>query len=221
MKRNASIPFAFCSLIRTFASMNDLLKGVDTLVFDFGCVLVDLDKERCIRAWHEIGAGEIARYVDECRQEDLFHDLETGRITVAEFCQEVRRKCAGCTASDDQIRWAWGQLLRGIPKHRVERLRTLKKRYRLLLLSNTNVIHWELCREQLAGCFEHEFLSFEMGLVKPDRAIFEQMVRESGIRPLATLFIDDSLANCESAAALGIRTLHSKDGEEWGRLSEE
>ena len=60
-----------------------------------------------------------------------------------------------------------------------------------------------------------------MGLVKPDRAIFEQMVRESGIRPLATLFIDDSLANCESAAALGIRTLHSKDGEEWGRLSEE
>ena len=111
-----------------------------------------------------------------------------------------------------------GTAAAGYSEHRVERLRALKKRYRLLLLSNTNVIHWEQCRQRLAGCFEHEFLSFEMGLVKPDRAIFEQMVRESGIRPSTTLFIDDSRANCESAAALGIRTLHSKDGEEWGNV---
>ena len=50
------------------------MQEIKTLVFDFGCVLVNLDKHRCIKSFYEIGAENIATYVDECRQEDLFHD---------------------------------------------------------------------------------------------------------------------------------------------------
>ena len=201
--------------------MKEILEDIDNIVFDFGCVLVDLDKERCVRAWHEIGAGAIAQYVDECRQEDLFHDLETGRIATKAFCEEVRRRAPGCTASDTQVVWAWQQLLKGVPQRRVERLHRLKKHFRLFLLSNTNEIHWQQCEGVLDGCFERVFLSYEMGMVKPDRAIFEEMLSQTGIDASRTLFVDDSVANCESAQRMGIRTLHVADGDEWRYLADE
>lgn len=67
---------------------------IKNIVFDFGCILTGLDKDRCVRALHQIGAGRIAYYVDECKQEDLFHELETGNYTINQFCDEARRQCA-------------------------------------------------------------------------------------------------------------------------------
>lgn len=46
---------------------NNILKGIKNIVFDFGCVLVNLDRHKCIEALERIGAGEIAHYVDECK----------------------------------------------------------------------------------------------------------------------------------------------------------
>ena len=51
------------------------MQTIKNIIFDFGGVLVDLDRRKCIDAFVRIGAGAIAGYVDECRQEDLFHDL--------------------------------------------------------------------------------------------------------------------------------------------------
>ena len=188
---------------------------IKNIVFDFGCVLVDLDKYRCVDAFNSIGAQAISTYVDECRQEDLFHDFETGRIDIDVFCDEVRRKSPDCTATNEKICWAWNQLLTGIPERRVEKLKELKGRYRLFLLSNTNPVHWLPCKELLDDCFEKVFLSYEMHMVKPDSDIFEKMLEESGIDAKETLFIDDSKANCRAAEALGIRTLHVSHGDEW------
>ena len=55
---------------------------IKNIIFDFGCVLVDLDKQRCVETFKSIGAESISAYVDECRQEDLFHDLETGKTGI-------------------------------------------------------------------------------------------------------------------------------------------
>ena len=193
------------------------------IVFDFGCVLVDLDKQRCVEAFKAIGAGAVSAYVDECRQEDLFHDLETGAITVEEFCCEVRRKSPGCTATDAQICHAWNALLTGIPQRRIERLVDLGLRHRLFLLSNTNAIHWTKAvadyfpydGKNVTDYFQGIFLSYEMHMVKPETAIFEQMLHQAGIDAADTLFIDDSPANCAAAEALGIRSLHVRTGDEW------
>ena len=196
---------------------------IKNLVFDFGGILVGLDKHRCIAALNSIGAFEISVYVDECRQEDLFHDLEMGHITVPQFCDEVRRKSPRCQATDEQIAWAWGELLTGIPMSKLKMLESLKQHYRLFLLSNTNVIHWErsvneFFRDHEWGIndfFERLFLSYEMGMVKPDAEIFSTMLAEAGLKAEETLFIDDSAANCASAASLGINVLHDKEGENW------
>lgn len=194
------------------------MQGIKNIVFDWGGVMINLDKVRCVKAFDKIGAHHISSYVDECRQEDLFHDLEMGSITVPQFCDEVRRQCPECAATDEEICWAWGELLTGIPEYRVEKLRTLKSKYRLFLLSNTNVIHWEPYAHRLEGCFEKMFLSYEMHLVKPDAEIFREVLRQTGIRAEETLFIDDSANNCAGAASLGIHTHQVKVSDDWLEL---
>ncbi len=194
------------------------MQGIKNIVFDWGGVMINLDKVRCVKAFDKIGAHHISSYVDECRQEDLFHDLEMGSITVPQFCDEVRRQCPECAATDEKICWAWGELLTGIPEYRVEKLRTLKSKYRLFLLSNTNVIHWEPYAHRLEGCFEKMFLSYEMHLVKPDAEIFREVLRQTGIRAEETLFVDDSANNCAGAASLGIHTHQVKVSDDWLEL---
>ncbi|WP_288317551.1 HAD family hydrolase [Xylanibacter caecicola] len=196
---------------------------IRNIIFDFGCVLVDLDKQRCVEAFRKIGAESISAYVDECRQEDLFHDLETGKTGIGEFCDEVRRKAPACTADNDTICDAWNSLLGGIPKRRIEKLVSLKERYRLFVLSNTNPIHWKKAADEyfpmdgmnVDDYFEKVFLSYRMHLIKPDTEIFIRTLAEAGIKAEETLFIDDSAANCRAAAALGISTMHVTCGDKW------
>lgn len=193
------------------------------IIFDFGCVLVDLDKKRCVNAFNAIGAGSISMYVDECRQEDLFHELEIGAIDTAAFCGEVRRKSHGCTASDAEICDAWNQLLTGIPVRRLQRIIELRRSHRLFVLSNTNPIHWSKAVRDFfpyqgmnAGdYFEKVFLSYEMHKVKPSEDIFMQVIEQTGIVPAETLFIDDSEANCLAGIRAGLRALHVSSGDDW------
>lgn len=65
---------------------------IKNIIFDFGGVLVGLDKHRCMDAFARLGARAIAGYVDECRQEDLFHELEVGAIGIAEFAKRCARR---------------------------------------------------------------------------------------------------------------------------------
>jgi glucose-1-phosphatase len=97
-------------------------------------------------------------------------------------------------------------------------LRSLRAQgYRLALLSNTNPIHIDEVRRRLGPhgyaaferCFERVFYSFDMGLRKPDPAIYATVDRELDITsPVEVLFVDDNAANIASAAAYGWRTLH-------------
>lgn len=202
---------------------NDILNGIKNIVFDFGCVLVDLDRHKCIEALNAIGAHKISCYVDECKQADMFLDLELGKISVEEFCDEIRRRAPGCEASNEEIRYAWGELLQQIPVRRMRAVERLHKTHKVYMLSNSNSVHWDKAVEHffpLSGhgpeyYFDKTFISYNMGMVKPDPRIFETLLQETGAVAEETLFVDDSLANCKAAEAFGIRTLHVTHGDEW------
>ncbi len=197
-------------------------RKIKNIIFDLGGVIVGLDEKRCIDAFRKIGANDIVFYINEHRTEDLFYDTETGNITQEEFCDEARR-IASCNASDADIIWAWNQLLTDIPERKKIKLLELRDKYRLFLLSNTNVMHWTLCEEHLLpykewradDYFEQIFLSYEMHLIKPSDEIFIQVLQQTGIKAEETLFIDDSKANCEAARKLGINTINETSGYDW------
>ena len=197
---------------------------IKNIVFDLGGVLCGLDAERCIRAFHQIGAEEVAVYVEEHRVEDLFLQSELGYITTEEFCEEVRR-ITHRPIDDEKTVWAWNELLTGITPERRQAVLELSKKYRLFILSNTNDMHWKKWEASSLlplkgevfkdGVFEKCFLSYELHLAKPQREIFEAVLQQADIKADETLFIDDSLKNCEAAQALGIHTYHNQHINDW------
>ena len=198
------------------------MQKIKNIIFDLGGVLVGLDGQRCINAFDAIGAHEISTYVRDHRTEDLFFDAEVGNITQDEFCDEVRR-ITRCAAPDAAIVDAWNRLLTEIPDVKKQRLLELHDRYRLYLLSNTNVMHWNLCADHLFrygrwglnDYFDACFLSYEMHLYKPCEEIFRRTIEEAGVKADETLFVDDLPANCEAARALGLHVLNETTGTDW------
>ena len=197
-------------------------KNIKNIIFDYGGILTGLDRNVCIDAFKNIGAADVAVYVEEARQEDLFYDLEIGNISVAEFCNEVRR-LSKSDASDADICNAWAVLLSGIPSEKTEKLKSLTQNYNLYMLSNTNKIHWDYSLEKVfpeAGIdidsiFRHTFLSYEMHMLKPSTDIFRKVVDEAGIDAGETVFIDDSASNCSAAESIGLNVIHAPKGTEW------
>ena len=182
------------------------------LIFDFGNVLIEIDPARSIKSFQTLGAQ-----ADLHLDADFFHDLETGAIKATEFRRALRSQLRWA-ASGSSIDRAWNELLLEVPPRTLAKLHQLRaKGYKLALLSNTNPIHIDEVRRRLgpfgyaefARCFERIFYSYEMGLRKPDPAIYAAVDRELGIaNPAEVLFIDDNAANIASADAYGWRTLH-------------
>lgn len=186
---------------------------IKNLLFDLGGVIMDIEKERCVAAFEELGLRDARSYFGDFSQQGPFMRLEQGTISPDEFHAALRTGLPE-GVSDEDIDWAFCKFLTGIPAHRLDELRRLRRSYRVYMLSNTNPIMWKskirddfgqqgLTREDY---FDGIVTSFEAKALKPDRAIFDYACRKLGIRPEETLFIDDSQANLDAAAALGFRT---------------
>lgn len=199
-----------------------MLTGIKNIVFDLGGVLVDLDGKRCIDAFDAIGCHAISDYVRLHRTEDLFYDIEIGHTTTAEFCREVR-SITHTSATDTKIVGAWNALLTTIADEKKQRLLSLRRDYRVFLLSNTNDMHWRLCADHLFNygpwraddMFERIYLSYRLHLAKPAPAIFSHVLADAGLQADETLFIDDNADNCRAAQSLGIHTLLQSAANDW------
>ena len=95
---------------------------------------------------------------------------------------------------------------RGLMPGAAELVSSLATGLQRACLSNTNELHWREQRdaENIQSLFEMRFLSFELGLVKPDREIFEFVLRASGIPGESILFLDDNAINVDGALDAGL-----------------
>jgi putative hydrolase of the HAD superfamily len=186
-----------------------------TIVFDFGNVVGFFDHRRTLR--------KLERFTDMSGQEmyatiyagDLEDAFESGRISEDEFlerfCQGCRLKCTREDLADAMadIFWPNPEICGLIP--------TLKTRYRILLGSNTNIIHSRWFRKQFADVllhFDALVLSHEIGVRKPKVEFFQHCHTLAAGAPSECLFIDDIHDNVASARTLGWKGIvyQPKDG---------
>ena len=200
-------------------------KGIKNLLIDFGGVLINLDRPRCIENFKKLGLSDADEMLDVYHQQGIFMEQEKGLITASEF-RNGRRDKMGKIVTDRQIDTVWNSFLVDIPTSKLDLLLKLREKYVVYLLSNTNEIHWKwACKHafpyrgfRVEDYFEKIYLSYEMKMVKPDAEIFEAVIDDAGIDPKQTFFIDDSEANCETARTLGMSTYTPQAGEDWGTL---
>ena len=194
---------------------------IKNIIFDWGGVLIHLDRQRCTEAFRELGIEVGDELTNPYGQRADLMDFERGLMTVAEFHDTVRR-VYGAQLTDEQIDYAWNALLAGIPDYKLDTLLELKQRYRLYLLSNTNAVHWEEGRKRFdyrghraEDFFDQIFLSNELHELKPSPDIFRKVAQLAGIEPEETFFVDDLQASCDAAAALGFHTYCPVANTDW------
>jgi putative hydrolase of the HAD superfamily len=198
--------------------------NISTLIFDLGGVLCDLDIDRCISNFKQLGLENFEHYLNNFGQSGFFMQLEKGLITAAEFRNEIR-KLTPKSITDAQINEAWNSFLVGIPSERLDLLVELRKKYRVVLLSNTNIIHFP---DTVARFFNYHgmstsdyfdacYLSYEMNMAKPDEEIFKTLLEAEQVPANECLFLDDGIKNIRQAARMGIQThlVREKEDLSW------
>lgn len=191
------------------------------VIFDFGHVIINIDVPKTYQAFADL-CGKSAAKVEQLFQENqLFRRYEIGLYDDDEF-REAVRQILGFPFSDAEVDTAWNALLLDIPPARIDFLLELKRRVPIYLLSNTNTLHIRAAEQilhkttgiaSLQDLFTHAFFSYDLGLWKPDPAIYEAVLSELGLLADEVLFLDDNAANVESARRLGIPTEHIIPGQ--------
>ena len=198
------------------------IKGIKNLLFDQGGVIVDIERGRCLEELRRLGMEAPERFVGLYKQDGPFFALENGDITLDEFHDELRPLMpSGVT--NEQMDYAFSSFIVGIPLHRLQALRQLRKRYKTYILSNTNPLMFEgviarnFAQEGLDvnAYFDGVTVSYLAHSNKPDRKIFDYAIATMGIVPEETLFFDDGQENLDAASRLGFKTALVEPGCEF------
>ncbi len=182
------------------------------ILFDFGGVFVDLDME-AVNTGIQTYLGMSLQGLYH-RHREIFDGFETGHLSEKEFVDAV----AAMGLPKNKIVDIWNKMVLGIPKNRIDFLRSLQGKYDLYLYRNTNPLHEKeldrllraqqgLSLKEFRQLFKASWFSHDIGFRKPDKEGFEYIIRETGIAPKETLFIDDSLSYLEGAKAVGMPTV--------------
>ncbi|WP_349351395.1 MULTISPECIES: HAD family phosphatase [unclassified Flagellimonas] len=190
---------------------------IKNIILDFGDVLINLDKPATAKAMVQHGFTEITPAL-----EVLFQDYEKGFLGSSDFLDEVASHFPN--ANRDYLIKAWNSILLDFPEHRLEFIEQLARenQYKMILLSNTNDLHIEHVKEQMGmerfnrfkNAFDVFYLSYEMGMRKPDAEIFDFVLQENRLLAHETFFVDDVAENTASAADLGIKVWNLQVGKE-------
>ncbi|MCC5936901.1 MAG: HAD family phosphatase [Lunatimonas sp.] len=190
-------------------------KDIKFLIFDLGNVIYDIDYSLTFNKLYSKLPQSAHEQVKEFMVSDIHYQLEMGKISEAAFRDGVR-SYFGQEWEDAWIDEVWNALLVDIPQERLELLKKLKMNFGIYMLSNTNSIHFKVVERVFADrlgnqwmkLFGRLFLSHEMGLRKPDPAIYKAVVQAVGGKPEEFLFFDDLESNLEGAKSVGIQTHH-------------
>ncbi len=200
-----------------------MLTNIDNLVFDLGGVVIDIERDKCVDALESLGVKNCDELLDPYKQKGLFLDVEEGRITAAEFYDEMRKLCADKNVTDKVLETTFTEFIVGLPVDRLKALRELRRTKKVYALSNTNPIMFHSVIERLfrqegltiRDYFDGIVTSFEEGVCKPSRKIFDIMVERYDLSRSRTLFFDDSQSNCDASQACGIKAVLVPQGAEF------
>lgn len=190
--------------------------NIDFLIFDLGNVIIDINYQKSLQLISSEVADHLQGKVENFYLTEFHKQYEKGLIDSAGF-REAIRSYFEQNWDDQKIDHLWNSLLVNIPSERITLINSLRGKYNLGVLSNTNEIHIMGLNEilmrdhqikNLEQIFDRVFLSHEMGLAKPSKEIYEKMVVDLNTSPDKIVFFDDLEANVKGAAAIGINAIH-------------
>lgn len=183
---------------------------IDTVVFDLGKVLLDWSPAYFYRAHFGDDEAALASFLADVVSPEWIAEMDAGKpIAVA-----ISERCARHPQHAELIalwRDGWTTMLRGEIAGTVAILGQLRERgTRLYSITNfsTETYPHACERFEFLRWFEHTVVSGELGIVKPDRRIFDHAIERCRLDPNRSVFIDDMPANVETARTCGFHAIH-------------
>ena len=190
----------------------------NTIVFDLGNTVIRFD--------HNISAAKIANLfkLDSKKVYDAFFDSEItrafdrGMLSPSQFHKEAST-LLGIKLPYEDFAKIWTDIFwEDEPVCKL--VRGLKDKYRLVLLSNINRLHFEYIEKKfdIIKVFDELVLSYIVGAIKPERLIFEDLIKRVGGDKSGMLYIDDREDLIKEAASMGIDSIRFESAD---KLKEE
>ena len=202
------------------------MKDIKVLLFDLGGVIIDIDPSITINALksmskkssEDFNALDYKHYKEESSLLNFFFEYEKGNINDDKFRNGIR-EFANLDLSNDKIDHIWNYVIVKINKDLLDVVLSLKNRYKIMILSNTNFIHKvyydklvvDIYGKNLKQLFDKVFYSFEIRSRKPELEIYEKVIDESSYSGKEILFFDDMKKNLEIPEIIGMKTYHVED----------
>ncbi|MDQ6676208.1 MAG: HAD family phosphatase [Acidobacteriota bacterium] len=185
------------------------------IIFDLGRVIVPFDFERGYRQLSALCSMNTQEIRARIGATGLVNEFETGLIEPEPFVSQIV-EALGIRMELPEFSRIWNSIF--LPETLIPEslLIGLRRHYRLLLLSNTNAIHFSGLEKEypLLRHFDHLILSYKVRVMKPDPAIYLHAARQAGCAPAECLFIDDLPENAKGAERAGMAALVFNSAEQ-------
>ena len=178
---------------------------IRAVLFDLGNVIIPVDFRRCHEALAQVCSHPPERVPKILGKSGLPQRFEQGEISAEDFVAETCR-LLDMTISYEDFWELWTRIFLPetlLPESLFEGLRS---NYRVVLLSNTNPIHFEMAKQQYPHLrhFDDYVLSYKVGAMKPAPKIYQEAIARAGCNPEECLFTDDLAVNVEAARREGM-----------------
>lgn len=180
------------------------------LLFDLGGVVIDIDVERMLGHWLPYSPLSLEQMKQRLTIDPPFEQHERGELSTRDYMDHLREVFA-LSADRETVASGWNALLVDQIDDALDLIAGARKHLPCHAFSNTSTIHrdeWQRRFPRVIDSFQRLFLSFEMGMRKPDPAAFLRVAEQIGVAPEGILFFDDTLENIAGARRAGLCAVH-------------
>lgn len=179
------------------------------IIFDLGKVVFDLSFDRTFQFWSNASDRQFDDIKNKFQFDTFFDKFEKDEITSGQFRTEISKRL-NLKLSDHEFDKGWCDLYLDTYRGIDNLLADLKQNYKIIALTNTNMIHSKVWKKKYAGTLRHFqkiFSSYELKERKPDMKAYQIVLDYLQVEPQQTVFLDDNIDNIKGADQLGIKTI--------------
>ena len=197
---------------------------IKNLIFDWGGVLSVSQHEEAVRRFAALGLPNAEYYFEEGKNwKGIFGKVEDGTITTDDFLKQVSQLC-GKSITFEEIAYAWWGFFSHVTPTMLSNLEKWRKEgYGVYMLTNNNPFMMSYIRSEsfapegkpFYSYFDKLYVSCDIGLSKPDPAIYRYVLDDKKMNPSETVFVDDRQQNLVGAQQVGMKTFFVEDSENW------
>ena len=186
---------------------------IKTIIFDLGNVIVNFDEAGIFKAWAAASGKTVPEIIKYFRNSSARKSFERGEINPSQFYSMTTEEL-GMKMNLNDFKKVWNEIFT-LNKDVENVIRNLKDRFKLILLSNTNIWQYEYVKNnyKIVDIFDEHVLSYEVGCRKPNPMIYLTALKKAKTFPFNCAYFDDIPEFIYAARLMGIKAFQFKNVE--------